>query len=174
MADVPDQLARPVHVDLAGRRSDVRVRRLGLLVVVAFVCLGLANVFGQRPEQRVAAGAAADLTVDAPAALRLGLVFQGSIRVDAREALRSPRLLLAPGWLNGVTVNSISPEPSEQAQRGDRLVLAYDDLAAGESLLVRIEAQVNPTALGRRDQSVAVAAEGVPDVVVDRRVTVYP
>jgi hypothetical protein len=59
------------------------------------------------------------------------LFFQS--RLDIRAApIDHPRIVLAPGWVEGMQVNSIEPAPVGEASRGGRVVLSYDALEAGE------------------------------------------
>ena len=58
-ATSPPDLSADRHRDLVGRRHEPWVRRGVLVVFVAVIALGLANVFGQRATTSSAAGAAA-------------------------------------------------------------------------------------------------------------------
>jgi hypothetical protein len=49
MADIPDRIVLKRHRDLEGLGGRIWYRRGLLTLLVAFLCLGLANVFGQRP-----------------------------------------------------------------------------------------------------------------------------
>jgi hypothetical protein len=155
-------------------RLEVWLRRVALATIVGFLALGLANVFGQRASTRRDTGRAAALEVRSPGALRGGLVFQGSVRVEALEGLERPALLLDGGWTDGITMNSLTPEPSEERQAAGRLVLEYDAMPAGTVMVVRLQLQVNPTTLGRRSLGVSVLDGERTLVRVDRRVTIFP
>lgn len=174
MESLPGQLDRGEHADLSGRHWEAWLRRAGLLVFVAFVALGLANVFGQRPSDSVSSGDAATLGVHAPGALRSGLIYEARFRVDARKTLASPELVLDAGWFDGMTLNSLQPDPAEQSERDGRIVLRYDTVASGESLTVRLQYQVNPTAIGRRTQNVVLEDGGEPIVRIHRDIVVFP
>ena len=146
-----------------------------LVVFVALIALGLANVFGQRATTSSAAGAAAELTVEAPSRLRGGLLGQGVIRVDTVRRVARPRIVLDRGWVAGMTINTISPEAADQS--GDdqgRPVLAYGELPAGESLTVRISYQVNPTTLGSAPGGVELRDGDTTIARVDRTLIVFP
>src|ERR671923_1941712 len=97
VADIPDQIVLRKHRDLAGRRHEVWIRRglLGLLVV--FLVLGLANVFGQRPQGTHATAGAATLELYAPSRVRSGVLFEARFTIHARNDLKSALLLLSPG-----------------------------------------------------------------------------
>jgi hypothetical protein len=111
-------------------------RRIVMTGLAAVAVLGLLDVFGQGTTQTTARTPAAVLRVTAPPAVRGGLFFQSRIEIRARRALEHPRLVLDPGWVEGMQVNSISPNPVGEASRDGRVVLSYDRLAAGERLVV--------------------------------------
>jgi hypothetical protein len=172
---LPDGLARERHLDLVGRGHEPWARRAVLLVLLAAIALGLAGVFGQRAISSSATAPAAGLTVTAPDRLRGGLLWQGTIRVAARDRIARPRIVLEPGWTNGMTINTVSPEAAGQEgdDHGD-VVLAYGALAPGRTLTVRIAAQVNPTTLGSHAAGVALRDGDAELARVDRTVVVFP
>ena len=57
------------------------------------------------------------------------------------------------GWLEGLTINSTEPQPSNEVTRDGRIVLGFDSLNAGERLTFWIQYQVNPTTVGHRDRA---------------------
>lgn len=58
------------------------------------------------------------------------------------------------GWLEGLTINSTEPQPSNEVMRDGRIVLGFDSLNAGERLTFWTQYQVNPTTVAHRDQGV--------------------
>src|SRR5215212_7901492 len=138
--------------DLEGRGYEPWVRRMILAVVLALIVLALFNVFGQRTHVSQAAGPAAVLGVEAPEKVRAGLLYQARFTITARRDIKQPELVLGPGWLDGLTVNAIEPQASEESNRNGHLALVYDELKAGDTLRVWVAYQVNPTANGNRIQ----------------------
>jgi hypothetical protein len=63
---LPDLLDRKRHVDLEDRQLEPWLRRVGVVLCIALVVVGLANVFGQNVRTATATTAAADLEVQAP------------------------------------------------------------------------------------------------------------
>jgi hypothetical protein len=179
-ADDPDASELPLGLsaerdrDLLGRGYEPWIRRAVLLALVAALAVGLANVFGQRATTSASSGAAAELTVEAPAALRGGVLGQLVVRVEARRRVAQPRIVLERGWLDGITINTVVPESAGQASDDGRLVLAYDELPAGDSLMVRIAFQVNPTTLGAKPGDVELRDGAAEITRVERTVTVFP
>jgi hypothetical protein len=174
VAALPDYLDRLAHVDLHGRNVEPWVRRVGLLVLLAICALGLANVFGQKTHTMVVDSAAAKLTVEAPGSARGGLIYQAVFRIDAHRDLAEPTLALDPGWFDGLTINTVQPDAVEWAQREGRNTLTLPALTAGEHFVLRLQYQVNPTAIGPRTQNVLLEDAGTPLLELRHEQTLYP
>lgn len=174
METLPQPLVRSTAVDLVGRSHEVWFRRVGLLILTAFLVAGLVGVFGQTGESASASSGATELRVDASGALRSGLVYQARIEIRAGRTLRVPTLLLEDGWFEGMTVNTISPPPVVQLERSGFQILTFDTLPAGDSLSVRLQIQVNPTTVGLRGQDVILEDNGRRLLAIHRSVVVFP
>jgi hypothetical protein len=156
-------------------RREVWVRRGLMTLLGAFCVLGLANVFGQRATVDSAGTDAAAVEVSAPQRMRSGLISTAHITVRAHRHIAAPRLVLSGDWLHQVTINTVAP--AANAERGTPdggVALAYSPLRAEESLVVNVEFQVNPTAIGRRHWDVALNDGDRPLVHVDRPGLVFP
>ena len=140
-SELPDGITAERHRDLAGRTREPLTRRVVLLALAAPCALDLTGFFGRQAGTTTAAGPAATLVVEAPDRLRGGLFAQGRLHVEAHTRIAQPRLVLGPGWVDDITINTISPAPADQAEDGGALVLAYGALPAGERLTVWIELQ---------------------------------
>jgi hypothetical protein len=163
------------HRDLRGRRWEHRGRQIVTGVLVVFVLLAAANVFGQRPSSAEASRAAARLVVSTPAAVRGGLIFQTRIDIEARRSIAHPTLVLGGGWFDSMTLNSVQPGPAAQAARGDGVTLSYPALGAGGRMTVWLEWSANPTNLAwGRPETVALADGDSPLVSLTRHMTVFP
>ena len=160
--------------DLRGRGGHVWVRRGLIALLFAIALFALLNGIGQRAGSVTASRPAAELVVHSPSRVRGGLLFQARITVRARRTIDEPRLVLGPGWFDGLTINTIEPDPSEQANRNGRVALHYDELPAGHVLRVFIEFQVNPTTVGRKTQQLELDDGGEPLGKLERRLTVFP
>jgi hypothetical protein len=170
----PDGLTLERNRDLRGRSEHVWYRRalLGLLTVLPV--LALLNVFGQRPSTTSANGAAGDLIVTAPARLRSGLIFQVRVQVTAHHDIAKPQLIFDPGWWDSMSENSMEPNPSSQTNEDGRVVLSYNELAAGHKLLVWLYFQVNPTNVGKRREDVELDDGATMITRVHRSLTIFP
>jgi hypothetical protein len=170
----PDTIDLKRDRDLEGRQSHPWIRRTLLALVAIPLVLALANVFGQRPETTRARGGGATLAVHAPVHARGGLLYTASYRVSARSDLRKATLVLDPGWVSGMQVNSLNPQPLSEGSDDGKLVLVLGHVPAGHAYVQFIEFQVNPTTVGTRRQNVELF-DGPNRLAVARRtLTVYP
>jgi hypothetical protein len=174
VAEAPDQLTLARHRDLQGREHKPWSRLVLLAVVGAFLLLGLLNVFGQRPDTASAESETASLKVYSPTKLRSGLYFMSRFTIEAREEIEEATLVLDPGWLEGMTLNTLEPAPVGEANRDGRLALELGRIAAGETYRFFLHFQVNPTNVGRRSQDVDLEDGERRLLHLDRDVTVFP
>jgi hypothetical protein len=169
----PDCISLDLHRDGSHRIERwVRWTVIGLLTVL--VVAGLANVFGQKRETATATGGGATLEVSAPSALRSGLIFQGRFEIVAARTLRAPILVLERGWFDGITLNTVQPEPDRTVSEEGGIAFAFDELERGRSLTLYLEFQVNPTTAGRRSQDVELREGKRTFARVDRSITIFP
>ena len=175
MADIPDQIVLKRDRDLEGRAWEIWVRR-GLFALLPIVALlGLLNIFGQHPQTTtVNAAGAASLKLFAPDVVRSGLLWQARFHITAQRDLKQATVVLSPGWLEGMTVNTIEPSPVGEASNNGRLSLDLGHIPAGQSYLLFMQFQTNPTNVGRRDASVTLKDGDTPILQVHRTVTIFP
>jgi hypothetical protein len=171
---LPDGLSVDHNRDLRGRSGHVWYRRLLLCLIAVLPVLALLNVFGQHPTASTARAAAAKLKVTAPSRLRSGLIFQVRVQVTAQRTIKMPRLVFGRGWWESMSVNSIEPDPSSQSTQNGRVVLSYDKLPAGRTLIVWIYFQVNPTNVGTRREDLDLDDGSTPITGVRRSLTIFP
>jgi hypothetical protein len=150
------------------------VRRAFTIVMVAVVVLALLDVFGQQPSESAATTSRAVVRLSAPKAVRGGLFFQSRVDIRAVEAIDHPRLVLDPGWLEGMQFNSIEPAPVGEAPRGRRVVFSYDALKAGDTMTIWLQFEVNPTNVGRRAYGIELDDAETPVARLARDLTVFP
>jgi len=174
MAEYPDLLTQQRHRDLKGRERDPWIRRVFLSLLVALLVAALVNAFGQRSETVHASGPEASLEVHGPTRVRGGLLYQQRITVHAVRDIAHPRLVLDQGWLDGQTLNTIEPAAVGESSRDGRLVLSYDQLSAGDQLVVYLQYQVNPTHVGRTDHAVELDDAERPLARVGGTLTTFP
>lgn len=171
---VPNQLTLRRHRDLEGRESRPYVRRALLTLIGFVIVLGLLNVFGQRPHTDTASANEVELEVYSPRTLRSGLFFMSRFTIEAERELASATLLLDPGWLEGMTLNTLAPAPVGEANRDGKLALDLGRIRAGTKHTFFLHFQVNPTNVGRRSQDVELLDGETPLLHIDRTVTIFP
>lgn len=174
MARVPDFLTLEHHRDLEGRERRPFVRLALLCLLSLFLLLGLLNLFGQRPQTDVVESDVARLELYSPKRLRSGLYYESRFHIDARQEIESATLVLDPGWLEGMTLNTVEPSPIGEASRDGRIALDLGRIPAGRTHLFFLQFQVNPTNVGRRSADVELHDGERPLLHLDRTVTIFP
>ena len=172
MADSSIRVGR--YRDLKGRNAHPWHRRVLLALLAVIPVLALFGVFGQTTDTTKAQAAQATLTLSGPSRLRGGLLYQWKLQVLAHQDIPTPKLALDEGFLNGLTVNTIEPQASQELNRDGHVVLEYDTLNSGQQLTVWIQYQVNPTTVGRRTIRVELDDGNNPITSLTRHVTVFP
>lgn len=157
-----------------GREKRPATRWIFLTLLGLLSLLGLANLFGQRPQTATAESAVASLDVYSPERVRSGLYFESRFHIHAREEIREATLVLDPGWLEGMTLNTLEPGPIGEASRDGRIALELGRIPAGGEHLFFLHFQVNPTNVGHRSQDVDLYDGEELLLSIDRSVTVFP
>ncbi|MEN0012319.1 MAG: hypothetical protein AAGC46_03075 [Solirubrobacteraceae bacterium] len=151
-------------LDLRGRAPHVWYRRSALLVLLAVVVVALTGAFGQVQHTRTVSGPAATLAVRSPSTVRGGLLVPTRIQITAKRTIASPQLILGPGFVRGMQINTLEPAATSETTRhragGDALALTYPTLDAGDTLTVYLQLQVDPTTVGSQDTSVELDTPG--------------
>jgi hypothetical protein len=171
---VPDGIVLTRDRDLAGRRGEIWVRRGLFLLLPLVAVVALLNVFGQRPAALSKSADAASVKVYAPTRVRSGDLYEARFNVTARHDLKDARLELGSGWLESMSINSIEPQPEKETSENGSLRLDLGPLAAGESHLLFIYFQANPTNVGHRATPVDLFDGDQHVLRIDRSVTVFP
>jgi hypothetical protein len=174
MTQPPDGLSLERDRDLEGRERRPVLRWILATLLAGLILLGLLNVFGQRPATTLERSAAAELKVSSPERVRGGLIFQSRFHVKAIDEIRDATLVLDPGWLEGITLNTVEPAPVGEASRDGRVALELGRIPAGADYLLFLHFQVNPTNVGRRDADVDLYDGDRLLLHVDRTITVWP
>jgi hypothetical protein len=173
VADTPQFLTLKKNRDRT-ERVELIFRRSFFGLVTLVILLGLFNVFGQRPDDTLAASSAADLHVFAPTDLRGGLYYEGRITIDAKQEIEKATIVLDSGWTEQMQINTIEPSPVGESSRDGKLTLDFGHVPAGEKLVTWMQFQVNPTNVGRRSQDVALYDDTTLLAQVDRTVSIFP
>lgn len=174
MADIPDSLVLRRHRDLAGRRHQIWVRRALIGLLVVFLVVALANVFGQRPSTVKATVPAATFAIYAPTHLRSGLYYEARFHIFAKQEIKNAVVVLGSGWIEGITINTIEPSPVGEASENGRLELTLGHIPARQSYLLFVQSQVNPTTVSHRSEDARLYDGKTLLAKVERTVTIFP
>jgi hypothetical protein len=175
VADAPDGIVLKRSRDLEGVRRHPWPRRAILAAIALFAILALLNVFGQRPSTSSASSPEARLKLYSPAHLRGGLLFSARFHVFAKRDVKNAILVLDPGWVEGMSINTIEPSPVGEASSNGRLSLQLGHIPKGQSYILWMQFQVNPTNIAwHRSAGVTLTDGSTPLVHIPRRVTIYP
>jgi hypothetical protein len=174
VAAAPDQLTLARHRDLEGHAHRPFVRWALLSLVGLIVLLGLLNAFGQNPQTDTATADGVELEVYSPKRVRSGLFFMSRFTIRAEREVEAATLVLDPGWLEGITLNTLVPSPVGEANRDGKIALDLGHVPAGTKHVFFLHFQVNPTEVGRRSQDVALYDGETPLLELDRTVTIFP
>jgi hypothetical protein len=172
--DPPDGLTIEHHRDLAGRERRPLVRRVLFGLLCLFLLLGLLNVFGQVRSVSTSETSATRFEVSAPTKLRGGLFFEARYEVEAVSDIEEATIVLDPGWLEDITLNTVEPAPVEEASRDGKIALVLGPIPAGRTHILFLHFQVNPTAAGRRSQDVELYDGERLIASFDREAIVWP
>jgi hypothetical protein len=160
--------------DLRGRMWEIWVRRACVLILAAVPVLALWNVFGQAATNARASSPAAVLLVHSPERVRGGLLFEVRFTIRAHQELSNATLRLSRGWADGLTINTIEPSPANQGSQDSNLVFELGDIKAGDTFVLHMDYQVNPTTVDSRSQHVELLDGSTPLVGLTRHLTVLP
>jgi hypothetical protein len=174
MTGIPDSVVLKRDRDLDGRQNEIWVRRGLFALVCAIPVLALFNLFGQRPGTSSAATPAAKLSVYAPARVRSGLLWEARFHLTAHTELKKATLVLDPGWLEGSTLNTVEPSPAAQSSANGSLTFYLGHIPAGQSFILFLDFQTNPTNVGHRHQTVTLYDGDRKLLTVHRTITVFP
>jgi hypothetical protein len=174
VSNVPDTIVVERDRDLEGRQNEIWIRRGLFLLMCVVPVLALLNVFGQRPAHDGGSSRDADVHVSAPSRVRGGDMFEARFRITANRDLAKAILVLDPGWLEGMSVNTIEPAPVDETSADGKLSLTLGPLESGSSYALYVQVQVNPTNVGRRSQDVELYDGDRKLLELDRTLTVFP
>jgi hypothetical protein len=143
-------------------------------VLAAVVVVALVGLIGQRQSTSTATVAAATLHLTAPKTVRGGLFFQARVEVIAHEDLKFPSLVLDDGWLEGMQVNSVEPQPPNENALNGRVQLGFGELPADHRLIVWFEFEANPTNVGKHPYGIELDDGNQPVARIRRTIRVIP
>jgi hypothetical protein len=147
---------------------------LSLLVLGAVVAWGLSGRAGGRSATQSAEAPAATLQVHMPRIIRTGQFYETTVTVRARRDIAKLTVAVEPGLWQDVTLNSTVPAAAEESYGDGRVRLAFDRLAAGETFVFKVDAQINPSRWGTNAGSVALLDGDTPLVALPLSLRILP
>jgi hypothetical protein len=108
-----------------------------------------------------------------PSRVRGGLLYQARFQITATKKLTRATLALAPGWLDGMRLNTLAPSPVSETSINGTLALDLGPIPAGGSFVLVADFQVNPTNVGHRDQTVWLYDGDKALITPHRTITVF-
>lgn len=164
-ATLPEGIA-PEQARLPAQRR--RPRLLSLIVLAALMIAALAGLFGGgKAPTLIARAPQATLAVHTNRVLRNGVFFETRIGITAQADLADATLLLPPGLWRDMTINSTEPQAASEDFKDGAFRFHYGKLAAGDTLEIKIDGQINPP-LFRGTRGYVALADG------DRRLVSIP
>lgn len=148
---------------------------VSLLVLGALMITAMTGWLAGSPTVgRQAAGPAATLTASIPERLRNGEFFEMRLTVTARQPIGDATIAIPPALWRDMTINSMIPAPSEEAFKGGAYRFRYGPLAAGETLTMKIDGQINPPLTVGTTGEVAVYDGDVRIVALPVHIRILP
>jgi hypothetical protein len=173
---IPDFLTVERHRDWEGRQWERYMPIVLFALALVLPVLALLGVFGQTPSVATAQNpnGAATLTLTAPTAVRSGLLFQARFDIRAHREIKDAVLVLDPGWLESMTLNTSEPTPSSETSKNGSLALDLGNIPAGSLWRQHLEFQANPVNAGSQSQGVTLYDGNVPLLHMNRSIMVWP
>jgi hypothetical protein len=150
------------------------VRRILMCLLAALVVVALIGLIGQRQSTSSAAASSATMRLTAPKTVRGGIFFQARVEIIAHDDLKFPSLVLDDGWLDGIQINSVTPQPPNENALNGRAQLGYGELPASHRLVVWFEFEVNPTNVARHSFGIQLLDGNKPVARIERTIRVLP
>ncbi len=157
-------------------RRSLRLRRLFLAAVVAFLVLGALDVFGVRSGEVSAVGGGYELSVRYPAVARPGLAVPFSIEVRRPGGFDGPvRVAVTERYLELFDENGLSPDPASATSDGEHVIWEFETPSSSDTLSISFDVRVEPAAqLTAPRATTSLLEEEAPVVSVRHRTWVMP
>ena len=130
---------------ISGQRWHRHASPGSFFLLAAIVAVALSGLVGGQPSPlRVEDFGAARLEVKAPSVIRNGEFFETRIRVEAIRDVSDAVLAVSPSLWTDMTINTMLPAAAEESYKDGAYRFSYGELRAGETLVVKIDGQINP------------------------------
>jgi hypothetical protein len=153
--------------DTAAVRRARNLRRVLMVLLLAFLVAGFAGVFGVTEEVGSARDGGYVLEVTHPGTTRPGMSGQFEIEVTRDGGFDGPVSVATTAYFDIFQQGDIDPQPSESTASDDVLVWTFDP-PDGDTLAVSIDLSTETNAaFESRDARTSVLVDGSPVVGVD-------
>jgi hypothetical protein len=130
---------------ISGRRWHRHASPISFVILAAIIAIALSGLAGgQRSPQRSEDFGTARLEVKTPSVIRNGEFFETRIRIVAARDVSDAVLAISPSLWTDMTINTMIPAASEESFKDGSYRFSYGRLRAGETLVVKIDGQINP------------------------------
>ena len=140
------------HAAASAKRHALPVGLVVLSVVMAAALLGLAG----REETASATGGGVRLEWHAPTVIRNGEFLEMRITLDATEEIARPVLGVDASIWEDLTVNTFIPAAVDESSEDGEFRFEFAAMSPGATLLIKVDAQINPDILGGNAGAVTV------------------
>lgn len=148
---------------------------LSFLVLAAIILIAVSGALGGFPNpSRSTAGPKARLTLEAPQIARSGMVFEMRMRIDAAHAIARPVIAVSPRYWHELTINTMIPAAADESYGHGGYRFEYAPLAAGDTLLIKVDGQINPALVGGTAGHVTLYDGETPLAALATRLEVRP
>jgi len=170
-SDVP---TTPDEPNLLQSRRGRSFRRAFMVVLFAFLGVGLTGMLGVHSRTTTARGGGYELTVTYGQVSRAGLATPWSLEIRHPGGFDGPVTVATEAkYLDLFDENGFDPQPSKATATADRLIWEFDP-PDGDTLTVSLDGRVEPGAQWGRTGETAVLVDGTPVVSVKYKTWVMP
>lgn len=175
-SDTPQTLIPVFDVFSLPRVRRARLlRRILLLLLVAFIAVGAGNGFGPRIVSTSATAGGYSLTVTHPSVIRPGLAAPWKVIVLSEDGFDdSVTIATTSDYFDIFDENGLDPQPSSSRSLGSSILVWEFDAPLGNILAVDFDARIEPTLRGNRRGMTSVVEDGRAVVSVRYRTIVMP
>lgn len=148
---------------------------LSFLVLAAIILIAVSGALGGFPNpSQTTAGPKARLTLEAPHIARSGMVFEMRMRIDAVHAIARPVIAVSSRYWHELTINTMIPAAADESYGRGAYRFEYAPLAAGDTLRIKVDGQINPALVGGTAGHVTLYDGETPLAALATRLEVRP
>ena len=128
---------------------------LSLVVLALAMAFGLSGLAGRETTLTQSAGSV-EATWHAPERIRNGEFFEIRLTVEAADAIDELVIGVAASVWEDFTINTFMPAATEEASEDGELRFAFGPLEPDTAFLLKVDAQINPDAVGANRGAVTI------------------